>query len=356
DRAAELGLPALAVTDRDSVNGLVKAWVRAKERGLPLHVGAQVTVGEPGGAAHQVVLLSCTREGYGRMTRLLTLGHARRPKGESLVTPRELASHADGLVALAPDPDTLGWCAEAFGDRLYALLARHRRSDEVEREAALRVAARRFRAPVVAAVEVLYHDPRRRFLADVLTCIRHKTTLDAAGRRLKPNAEHYLPSVEEMARRFSDLPDAVARTLEVSARCRFALEQLRYRYPAEHLPDGESEQSWLRRLTYQGARERYGGEIPSDVAAQLERELSLVEELDYGGYFLTMWDIVRFCRENDILCQGRGSAANSAVCYCLGITAIDPVRMDLLFERFLSRERAEPPDIDLDIEHERREE
>ncbi|GAB5546760.1 MAG: error-prone DNA polymerase [Sandaracinaceae bacterium] len=356
DRASELGLPALAVTDRDSVNGLVKAWVRAKERGLPLHVGAQVTVGEPGGAAHQVVLLSCTREGYGRMTRLLTLGHARRPKGESLVTPRELASHADGLVALAPDPDTLGWCAEAFGDRLYALLARHRRSDEVERESALRVAARRFRAPVVAAVEVLYHDPRRRFLADVLTCIRHKTTLDAAGRRLKPNAEHYLPSVEEMARRFSDLPDAVARTLEVSARCRFALEQLRYRYPAEHLPDGESEQSWLRRLTYQGARERYGGEIPSDVAAQLERELSLVEELDYGGYFLTMWDIVRFCRENDILCQGRGSAANSAVCYCLGITAIDPVRMDLLFERFLSRERAEPPDIDLDIEHERREE
>ena len=358
ERAHALSLDTMAITDRDSMNGIVRTWVKAKKTGTRLVIGAQVTVGDPQAPerSQHILLLAQTREGYGRLARLLTVGHARRPKGESLVTPRELSHAAEGLVALCPEALSLGWCREPFGDRAYALLTRHRRADEVKLEHALRSAALRLDAPLVAAVEVLYHDVARRFLGDVLTCIRHRVTLDEAGRRLRPNAEHALPSREEMASRFRDLPDAVARTLEVADRCRFELGQLRYRYPTEHLPDGESEQSWLRTLAWRGADERYGDVIPADVRAQVERELDLVEELDYGGYFLTMHDVVRFCRTHDILCQGRGSAANSAVCYCLGITAIDPVRMDLLFERFLSRERAEPPDIDLDIEHERREE
>ncbi|MBX3268722.1 MAG: error-prone DNA polymerase [Sandaracinaceae bacterium] len=357
DRAAELGLGALAITDRDSMNGLVRAWTRAKERGVRVICGAQVSVAPPGGGpARRVVVLARTREGYGRLCRALTLGHARRPKGESLVEVRELADAADGNVLCALDAESLEWLAEPFRGRAYALVARHRHEGELATEAALRASAKALGVPLVAAIEVLYHHRRRRFLADVLACVRHGTTLDAAGRRLRPNAEHALPSPAEMARRFADLPDAVARTLEVAERAAFELSELRYRYPAEHLPEGESERSWLTALTWQGARARFGEDVPAPMRRQLERELAVIEELEYGGYFLTMWDIVQFCRRHDILCQGRGSAANSAVCFCLGITAIDPVRMDLLFERFLSRERAEPPDIDLDIEHDRREE
>ncbi len=358
DAAAELGLSELAITDRDAMTGQVRAWVRAKERGVRTIVGAQVTVGarDRPGDARRVVVLAETRAGYGRLCRALTVGHASRPKGESLVTYRELGEAADGLVALCPDAASLEACAEAFHGRLYALVARHRLAPEVAAEARLRAAARALRAPEVAAVEVLYHDRSRRFLADVLTCIRHRCTLDEAGRRLRPNAEHYLPSPAEMGRRFRDMPEAVARTLEVAERCAFGLGLLRYTYPTEHLPDGETERTYLRALTWRGAAARFADGVPGAMRAQLERELSLIEELEYEGYFLTMHDIVRFCAEQAILCQGRGSAANSAVCFCLGITAIDPVRMDLLFERFLSRERAEPPDIDLDIEHDRREE
>jgi error-prone DNA polymerase len=356
DRGAELSLDAIAITDRDSMNGIVRAWMRAKEKNVRLIVGAQVTVGDDPDHARHAVLLAETREGYGRLCRLLTLGRARMPKGRSLVTPRELGEAAEGLIALAPDPITLGFCAEAFRGRLYALVARHRREEEVREEAALRRAAIHFGVKCVAGVEVLYHDRRRRFLCDVLACIRHGCTIDSAGTKIRANAEHYLPSHEEMMRRFGGMEDAVLRTREVADRARFEMSQLRYRYPAEHLPEGETEQSWLTTLTLRGAMNRYGGCIPNDVQSQLTRELALIEELDYGGYFLTMWDVVEFCRNSSILCQGRGSAANSAVCYCLGITAIDPVRMQLLFERFLSRERAEPPDIDLDIEHDRREE
>ncbi|MCA9751095.1 MAG: error-prone DNA polymerase, partial [Gemmatimonadetes bacterium] len=193
-------------------------------------------------------------------------------------------------------------------------------------------------------------------LQDVLTCIRHGVPLAEAGRILRPNAEHDLKTPHAMAELFADDPDSLARTLEIAERCAFSLAEIRYRYPAEERPSGKSEREWLAELAWQGAYERYGQHVPGDVARQIERELALIHELDYGGYFLTMYEIVQFCRRAGILCQGRGSAANSAVCYCLGVTAIDPVRLDLLFERFLSRERNEPPDIDLDIEHERREE
>jgi DNA polymerase III alpha subunit/intein/homing endonuclease len=249
-----------------------------------------------------------------------------------------------------------GRLRDAFGDRLYAMATRHRRDDEVPREARLRARAARLGVPIVAATEVLYHSRARRPLHDVLTCIRHGVTLATAGRLLRGNDEHDLKSPHGFARLWADDPAAVARTVDIAARCAFDLGQLRYRYPSERLPDGTTSAEHLRVLTVHGAHRRYGDVVPDAVMRQIDAELALIEELDYPGYFLTMHEIVEFCRASDILCQGRGSAANSAVCFCLGITAVDPVRMGLLFERFLSRERAEPPDIDLDIEHERREE
>jgi error-prone DNA polymerase len=314
-----------------------------------------------------IVLLAEDRDGYANLCRLISTGRLRCEKGQSSVSWREVCEHAAGRVALwggegslllaEPDPLFVArFLREAFGERLYALVARHRRAEEPRLEERARGRARRYNIPTVAAVEVLYHARGRRDLQDILTCIRHGVTLGTAGRLLRANDEHALPSPEEFAALFADDPASLARTMEAAERCSFTLAEIRYRYPAEKLPDGRTSSEWLREVTFAGALERYPGGIPERVCLQVEKELELIRELEYDGYFLTMYEIVRFCRERDILCQGRGSAANSAVCLCLGVTAVDPVRMDLLFERFLSRERAEPPDIDLDIEHERREE
>ena len=237
------------------------------------------------------------------------------------------------------------------------MVTRHWGEHEVAQEARLRERAKRYGLPLVAATEVLYHTSARRQVQDVLTAIRYILPLTSCGNKLKPNAEHGLRSPSAFVKLFGDDPAAISRTLEIAERCTFSLTEIRYRYPSEYLPDGTTTSAeWLRHVTFQGAKERYPEGIPANVARQLKKELEIIEALDYPGYFLTMWELVRFCRERGILCQGRGSAANSAVCYCLGVTGIDPVRMDLLFERFISKERAEPPDIDLDIEHDRREE
>ena len=370
ERAAVLGLPALAITDRDGVYGIVRAHVAAAERGVHLLIGAQVTVGDAAVEASPcstIVLLAQDRRGYANLCRLLTAGRRRRPKGESIVTWGEVCGHAEGLLALwggdasllvcEPEPDdTAARLSEAFGDRLYAMAARHRRDTEVAEEARLRARAARYGLPVVAAVEVLYARRSDRALQDVMTCIRRGVTIHTAGRLLKPNAEHALLEQDEFASLFADDPAAVARTGEVADRCSFSLSQIRYRYPAEHVPGGMTSSSWLRQLARKGIRQRTKGDVTEKISAQLEKELDLIEELDYGGYFLTMHDIVQFCKAKEIICQGRGSAANSVVCYALGVTAADPMRIDLLFERFLSKERNEPPDIDLDVMHERREE
>jgi error-prone DNA polymerase len=361
--AHRLGLRALALTDRDGVYGIIRAHMKARELGLHLIVGAQVTLADNS----ILVLLAQDRGGYANLCRLITTGRLRSPKGESSVTWDEVCRHTEGLIALwggdrsllvgEADPgDVAAALRDAFGDRLYAMLARHRRADEVRQEARLRERATRYGLPLVAATEVLYHIPARRPLQDILTAIRHGVAVPAAGRRLRSNAEHALKPPHAFSPLFADDPAAVARTREVADRCTFSLAELRYRYPSERLPDGTGSSEWLRHLTFKGARRRYGGAVPLDVTRQLDQELTLIDDLDYPGYFLTMWEIVEFCRAHGILCQGRGSAANSAVCYCLGITAIDPVRMGLLFERFISKERAEPPDIDLDIQHNRREE
>ena len=359
EQAHAFGLRALALTDVDGVYGVVRAHVRAQALGLPLIIGAQVSV-DTGDA---IVLLAENRLGYANLCQLLTQGRLRCEKGKCSISWEEIYDRAAGLFALWSGFGRYGYDAtigeslvDAFTGRLYALLPRHYRSSDHEFSVRLQRQACRLSLPVVAAVEVLYHTPARRPLQDVLTCIRHGIKLHQAGTYLRGNAEYGLQSIAAFARRFEDVPEAVFNSCEVAERCNFSLADLRYRYPAERLPDGRSSAEWLRELTLEGARWRYAGRIDDAVLQQLDRELALIEELDYPGYFLTMWEIVEFCRSHDILCQGRGSAANSAVCYCLGITAVDPVRMDLLFERFLSRERPDPPDIDLDIEHARREE
>ena len=408
EEAHALGLPALALTDRDGVHGVVRAHVKAQALGVRLIVGAEVTVGDggsadveatmrdedPAGAETAIgdedpvgarvgpgttagtsaptstcVLLAMNRTGYANLCRLITTGRLRRPKGESCVTWPEVRARAEGLIALlggersvlAREEEPRAIVAsmrEAFGDRLYAMVSRHRRAEEGRQEARVRRHAGRVGLPLVAATEVLYHTPDRRDLQDVLTCIDRRVTLATAGRMIRPNAEHDLKAPEAMARLFADAPGLLERTREVASRCTFTLSEIRYRYPVERLPDGKTSADWLRMLTLEGARKRFAaaGGAPPAIREQIDRELALIDELDYAGYFLTMWEIVRFCRQEGILCQGRGSAANSVVCYCLGITAVDPTRVDLLFERFLSRERHEPPDIDLDIMHVRREE
>ncbi|RKZ12689.1 error-prone DNA polymerase [bacterium] len=363
EKCATLGVETMAITDRDGVYGIVEAHVKARELGIRLIIGSEVTLAD----GSNLVLLATDREGYANICRLLTIGRRRSIKGECSVAWNEVVEHADRVIALwggersllTGDADPVfvaNQLHEAFDDRLYALATRHLRAEEQRQETRLRGRAERYGIPVVAGMEVLYHKAARRDLQDVLTCIRHGVTLPRAGRRTRPNAEHALRSPHAYAALYRDDPAGVARTLEIAERCDFSLDRLRYRYPSERLPGGSTSSDWLHELTTRGARERHGGTIPDDTQRQLDRELALIDELEYCGYFLTMYEIVRFCREQGIICQGRGSAANSAVCYCLGITAVDPVRMGLLFERFLSRERAEPPDIDLDIEHNRREE
>ncbi len=368
ETAARLGLPAIAITDRNGVYGMVRAFEAARQSKVKLITGSQVSIDD----GSSVVLLAQDRAGYGSLCRLISRGHLRSPKPTCTVSWKEVAESARGTVALWPnDPvdaaapggippsqreSGLGILKEAFGDRLYAVVGRHRWVDDTARERATRDSAARFSIPLVAAVEVLYHVPDRRKLQDVLVCIRTGTTLREAGTKLCPNDEHALKSAPSFQALYRQSPELVETSLEVADRCRFSFEELVYKYPDETVPDGFTTSAWLRHLTWEGAKNRYRGGIPESAKALLEKELALIDELGYCGYFLTMWELVRFCREKGIICQGRGSAANSVVCYCLGVTSVDPVQMNLLFERFLSRERAEPPDIDLDIEHNRREE
>ncbi|MFA7481361.1 MAG: error-prone DNA polymerase [Vulcanimicrobiota bacterium] len=365
-QAVFLRLPAIAVTDRHGVYGLPRAHQRMLELecSTKLLLGSQFTV--PGG---HLVLLVQNQDGWKNLCRLLTAGARGSAKGENLVSFQELSAHQQGLLALwGGDGSTLYaeddglWkeqgqaFKEIFEDRLYALLSRHRLTSQLRTEPRAVVRAQRLGIPLVAGREVLYHTPSRRFLQDVVTSIRHGVPLEQAGRLLKPNEQYSLLSPQEFLKLFHDRPEAVRRTLEVAERLEFSLAQLRYRYPDEPLPRGCTSAQWLRELAFSGAEKRYPEGVPDAVKEQLEKELHLITELDYVGYFLTMHEIVRYCRENDILCQGRGSAANSVVCFCLGVTAVDPIKLGLLFERFISAERAEPPDIDLDITHQRREE
>jgi error-prone DNA polymerase len=427
-QAAELKLSAIGIADRNSLAGVVRAWVAGKEHNIRVLAGARlVTTENDATESFEAVCYPVDRTAYGGLCRLLTLGNRRAPKGQCHFTFEDLLAHAPGQVLIAIPPRPL---TPIFVERLHTLAAAARgrtflaaafayRGDERRQLGELAELARQTGAPLIATADALYHHPARRPLADVLACIGAKCTIAEAGYRLEANAERHLKPAAEMARLFADYPQAVARTAEIAQRIAFDLSELRYEYPDEPVPPGKTPQAYLEELTWRLAAERYkeadtetergashtvpsplvgegqgggdcrtsdvrvsptpnpsphssgapparrGGEsrcargeegVPEPVKALIAKELALIAELDYARYFLTVYDVVRFARENAILCQGRGSAANSAVCYCLGITAVDPTRINVLFERFISAERREPPDIDVDFEHERREE
>jgi DNA-directed DNA polymerase III PolC len=393
-QAQAIGLAGLGLCDRNSVAGVVRAHLAKREQNLSLnyHPGARLVLAD---GTPDVLAYPRDRAAWGRLTRLLTVGNLRGEKGECVLHLDDLLAHVEGMELVvmdassaetntpsfrgaaegrepgihnpgrehgfrvrrfaAPRNDLLKLRTAAPGRvRLAAsMLYRGRDRARLAQRAAL---ARETGVPLIAVNDVHFHHPDRRALADVLTCIREKTTIDRAGRKLAANAERFLKPPQEMARLFRDAPEAIAETLRLSEALTFSLDELRYEYPDESIEGFASAQEALAHLAYEGAKQRYPAGVPDKVRAGIAHELALIAQLHYAPYFLTVYDIVRYARSQGILCQGRGSAANSAVCFCLGITEVDPERADLLFERFISPERREPPDIDVDFEHERREE
>ncbi|MBR1197987.1 error-prone DNA polymerase [Bradyrhizobium sp. AUGA SZCCT0240] len=369
--ASRLGIPVIGIADHNTLAGVVRAW---KELDNPevLHkpkllIGSRIVFvdGTP-----DILVYPRDRAAYGRLCQLLTRGKRggdteRIAKGECHLKLDDLLEFSEGQLLVLTLPhrfDSAGALkildrlkgSRADGVWLAASLLY--RGDDRRRLARLHLVSLTSKVPLLATNEVLYHDAARRPLQDVLTCIREKTTIEAVGKRLEANAERYLKPPQEMARLFRDLPDAIAETIRFAGRINFSLDQLKYQYPDEPVPPGKTAQQHLEDLTWQGVISYFGGEIDDTLRATLRKELALIAELNYAHYFLTVHDIVHYARSQNILCQGRGSAANSAVCYVLGITSVDPTKVDLLFERFISKERLEPPDIDVDFEHSRREE
>ncbi|NCC22309.1 MAG: error-prone DNA polymerase [Alphaproteobacteria bacterium] len=361
-QAKAYGYRALAITDRNSLAGVVRAHVAARENGIRLIVGCRLDLQD----GTTLLAYPTDRAAYARLSELLTVGKRRAPKGECFLGLPDVYAHADGLKFILVPPEkpwknfkrTIEALRENLGRTLYLAASHLYDGGDAKRIALLALLARETRVPLIATNDVHYHRPNRRELQDVLTCIREKCTIGTAGYRLFANAERHLKPPKEIARIFKDYPDAVKRTQEIVDACTFSLEELRYEYPHEITGGGRSPQEELARLVWRGAAERFPKGVPDNIKATLETELAFIEGVAYAPYFLTVHDIVRFARsrEKPILCQGRGSAANSVVCYCLGITSVDPVEVDLLFERFISSARNEPPDIDVDFEHERREE
>jgi error-prone DNA polymerase len=388
-QAKHLGIAALAITDCNTLAGVVRAHAAAKDADLRFIVGARLSIScHPGesrdpplslhsshpsaqaekwlpasaGMTGKLDLLCypTSRAAYGRLCRLLSAGQRRAEKGHCLITLEDVREFSDGLIfALCPESAPhLDTVRHALKAPLY--LAAHMTHGPGARARLNTLAeqAQAARIPLLATNDVLYHHASRRVLQDVVTAIREGTTVAEAGYRLAANAERHLKTPEEMARLFRDHPQAITNTLEIARACTFSLDELKYEYPEEPIPQGTTPQSHLAHLAWEGAKTRYPRGVPPKIKANIARELALIEKLNYAPYFLTVHDIVGFARRQTppILCQGRGSAANSTVCYCIGITAVDPNQIDLLFERFISEERKEPPDIDVDFEHERREE
>jgi error-prone DNA polymerase len=359
-QARKLGYAALAITDECSLAGIVRAHVEAKKGELPLIVGSEFRLED----GTRFVLLATDRASYGNLAALITTGRRNAAKGSYKLTRADLADGIKGCLALwlparVPDPEQARWLATRFPGALWIAAERLLDADDAARCQQLMAIADTIGLPIVAAGDVHMHTRERRALQDTLTAIRLKTTVALAGHALLPNGERHLRPLTTQERLY---PAAwLAETLVIAGRCSFSLDTLRYEYPEEIVPPGETPTSYLRRLTEDGFARHFSSErTPDDkrakVRRQIEHELALIGEKRYEPFFLTVYDVVKFARDNKILCQGRGSAANSAVCYCLGITAVDPSRMEMLFERFISRERDEPPDIDVDFEHQRREE
>jgi error-prone DNA polymerase len=366
-RADELGLTAIGIADRNSFAGVVRAYDEAKKRDIKLLVGTRLVTTD----GFEVIAYPTDRAAYGRLCQLLTQGNRKAKKGECHLGFDDILATSEGqmLICLPPEElvpvftERLAALARGAPERVFLAGVHRYRGDEPRRLGLLDQLGARLRAPLVAVNDVLYHAPERRTLADVVTCIREKCTIHDAGLRLAVNAERHLKSPAEMARLFAGFPAAIARGVKIADACGFSLGQLEYEYPDEPVPPGKTPQQHLTDLTWAGARERYPQDkypdgIPANVQKRIAEELTVIAKLDYARYFLTVHDVVAFARSRpkEILCQGRGSAANSAVCYCLGITSVNPDKSTLLFARFISENRGEPPDVDVDFEHERREE
>jgi error-prone DNA polymerase len=367
-QASELGLPVIGIADHNTLAGVVRAY---KELGNPeitrkpkLLIGSRLVFmdGTP-----DILVYPRDRAAYGRLCQLLTHGKRGKDtaKGECHLKLDDLLAFSEGQLLVLTLPHrfetakalkVLDQLQRSGADGVWLAASLLYRGDDKRRLARLHGVAARARVPLLATNEVLYHHPARRPLQDVLTCIREKTDIDAIGKRLEANAERYLKPAAEMARLFRDLPEAIAETMRFAGRIIFSLDQLKYQYPDEPVPPGKTAQRHLEDLTWQGAHKKFPIRISPKTKKVLHKELRLIRKLKYAHYFLTVHDIVHYARSESILCQGRGSAANSAVCYVLGVTSVDPTKVDLLFERFISKERLEPPDIDVDFEHSRREE
>ena len=366
--ASELGYSGLALTDQASVAGVVRGYAAAKEQGMQYIVGTELHLSD----APPMVLWPTDRAAYGQLCRLISRGRMRAPKGTCELAWKDVVEFSSGMLAgLIPPGKSQRVPAsaakpfsrflrtdfrEVFDDRGYLFCELHRGVDDKEHLQRLRELSIGNDVPLVAAGDVHYHTAERMLMHDCITAIHHGTTIDKAHENRFTNSQRHLRSLEEIAALYQDVPEAVERTVEIADRCHFSLSELRYEYPEEIAPPGMSLIEHLKRLTWEGATARWPKGVPHKVIDLLRHEMQIIQELHYEAYFLTVWDMVRFARQRNILCQGRGSAANSAVCYCLGITNVDPSQSDLLFERFVSRERDEAPDIDVDFEHQRREE
>ena len=357
--AAELGIEALGIVDRHSLSGIVRAWEASKATGVRLIVGCRLDLTD--GMA--ILVYPTDRAAYARLCRLLSLGKSRGGKARCILDFSDVSLYAEGMIGILIPDEADETCAiqlrrmsELFGARAYVSLCLRRRPNDKLRIHNLSNMAARHRVRTVVTNDALFHEPGRRQLQDIVTCIRHNKTIDDIGFNRERHADRYLKHAREMHRLFDAYPEALARTVEIAKRCTFSLSELEYQYPSEAIIPGLGVQATLEKFTWEGAADRYPEGVPETVATTIRHELKLIETMKYAPYFLTVFNIVRFARSKGILCQGRGSAANSAVCYVLGVTSIDPETNDLLFERFVSQERAEPPDIDVDFEHERREE
>ena len=365
-QAQALGYREIAITDRNTFAGLVRGHTAARKAGMRIIPGCRLDLLD----GPSLLAYPTDQAAYARLSNLLTTGNLRAEKGQCHLYKEDVYKYARGMKLIVIPPPALTPAfdlepafagelkayREALGTELYLAASRYYQGYDAKRLHRLACLSARLDIPLVATNDVHYHDPARRELQDVLTCIREKCTIHNAGFRLHANAERYLKPAGEMLRLFRQYPDAIRRTQEIAAACRFSLDMLQYVYPEEITSQGRSPQEELAALTWEGARRQFGDVIPEKTRAAIRYELAFIEQMNYAAYFLTVHDIVRFAREQNILCQGRGSAANSTVCYCLGITSVNPEKFDLLFERFLSSARNEPPDIDVDFEHERREE
>jgi error-prone DNA polymerase len=372
-QAKHLGLSALAITDRNTLAGVVRAHAAAKDMELKFIVGAQLTLNQQpsplagegtsplrGGRGPSLLAYPTNRAAYGRLCRLLSLGQRRAVKGQCILTLEDVYEYAEGnIFALLPEcAEHLPTIRQHLKAPLYLAINRLYQGDDHARINRLAELAHHHKTPLLATNSVLYHHPERRVLQDVVTAIREGVTVAEAGFLLEANAERHIKTPEEMQRLFRAHPEAISNTMVIAEQCTFSLDELKYEYPDDPVPHGRKPQQQLEYLSWEGAKTRYPNGVPDKIKANIKKELVMIEKLNYAQYFLTVHDIVNFARNrpDPILCQGRGSAANSTVCYVIGITAVDPNQIDLLFERFISEERKEPPDIDVDFEHERREE